>query len=174
VVESGGRWHRFDRVVLATHADEALALLRDPSPEERRVLGRFRYSSNRTLLHTDREALPRRRAAWASWNCDVADCRDDDAPVSLTYHLNRLQGIPGPTQYCVSLNSSEPAAGSVIARMGYTHPILDAEAAAAQLELRRLSGGRNTFFAGAHLRYGFHEDGLRSALAVASALGVAA
>jgi len=174
LVEAGGRSRRFDRVVLATHADEALALLEDPSPEESALLGRFRYSVNRAVLHTDRAALPQRRAAWASWNCDIADCRDDDAPVSLTYHLNRLQSLPGPGEYCVSLNAAEPAAGSVIARMDYTHPIMDASAAAAQIGLRRLSGQRQTFYAGAHLRYGFHEDGLRSALAVASALGVAA
>jgi len=172
-LEAGGRTRRFERVVLATHADEALSLLDDASPEERRALGGFRYSSNRAVLHVDRAALPRRRAAWAAWNCDLADCRDDRAPVSVTYHLNRLQGLPGPDQYCVSLNGPEPAAGSVIARMEYAHPVMDAAASAAQLELRRLSGGRHTFFAGAHLRYGFHEDGLRSALAVAQRLGVA-
>jgi predicted NAD/FAD-binding protein len=171
---AAGRSRRFDRVVLATHADEALALLADPSPGEARALGRFRYTANRAVLHTDGASLPRRRAAWASWNCDLEDCRDDAAPVSLTYHLNRLQSLPGSTQYCVSLNAPEPAAGSVIARMDYTHPIMDAAAAAAQLELRRLSGQRHTFYAGAHLRYGFHEDGLRSALAVAGALGVTA
>jgi predicted NAD/FAD-binding protein len=171
-LEAGGRSRRFDKVVLATHADQALSLLEDPSPGEAHALGGFRYSANRAVLHCDRAALPERRAAWASWNCDLADCRDDAAPVSLTYHLNRLQSLPGPLDYCVSLNAAEPAAGSVIARMDYAHPIMDAAAAQAQLELRRLSGQRHTFYAGAHLRYGFHEDGLRSALAVASALGV--
>jgi predicted NAD/FAD-binding protein len=166
------QWRRFDKVVLATHADQALALLADPSPEETRLLGAFRYSRNRTLLHTDAGLLPRSRRAWASWNMVMTDCRREGAPVSLTYHLNRLQSVPGPTQFCVSLNlEREPAPGSVIAEMDYTHPILDATAAAAQPGLRRLSGQRHTFFAGAHMRYGFHEDGLMSGIKVAEALG---
>jgi len=102
----------------------------------------------------------------------TSDCRREGAPISLTYHLNRLQSIPGPTQFCVSLNlEREPARRTVLAEMDYTHPILDAAAAAAQTGLRRLSGQRNTLFAGAHLRYGFHEDGLLSGMKVAEALG---
>jgi predicted NAD/FAD-binding protein len=165
-------WRRFDKVVLATHADQALALLADPGPEEIRLLGAFRYSRNRTLLHTDASVLPRSRRAWASWNMIMTDCRREGAPVSLTYHLNRLQSVPGPTQFCVSLNlERDPAPGTVLAEMDYTHPVLDATAAAAQPGLRRLSGQRNTFFAGAHMRYGFHEDGLMSGIKVAEALG---
>ncbi len=165
-------WRRFDRVVLATHADQALGMLMDPSPEEVGVLGSFRYSHNRTLLHTDASVLPSSRRAWASWNMVMDDCRREGAPISLTYHLNRLQSVPGPTQFCVSLNlEREPAPGTVLAEMSYTHPILDATAAAAQPRLRRLSGQRNTYFAGAHLRYGFHEDGLMSGMKVAEALG---
>jgi predicted NAD/FAD-binding protein len=167
-----GEWRRFDEVVLATHADQALGMLEDPSPEEIRLLGAFRYSRNRTLLHTDASVLPRSRRAWASWNMVMADCRREGAPVSLTYHLNRLQSVPGPTQFCVSLNlGREPAPGTVLAEMDYSHPILDATAAAAQPGLRRLSGRRHTFFAGAHMRYGFHEDGLLSGIKVAEALG---
>ncbi len=165
-------WHRFDRVVLATHADQALAMLTDPSPEETRLLGAFRYSRNRTLLHTDASVLPRSPRAWASWNMVTSDCRREGAPIALTYHLNRLQSLPGPTQFCVSLNlEREPAPQTVLAEMDYTHPILDSAAAAAQPGLRRLSGERHTFFAGAHLRYGFHEDGLMSGIKVAEALG---
>lgn len=165
-------WRRFDRIVLATHADQALSLLTDPSPEEARLLGSFRYSRNRTLLHTDASVLPSSPRAWASWNMVMGDCRREGAPISLTYHLNRLQSLPGPTQFCVSLNlEREPASRTVLAEMEYTHPILDATAAAAQPGLRRLSGQRNTFFAGAHLRYGFHEDGLISGIKVAEALG---
>lgn len=178
--ESGGvqvlterkEWRRFDRIVLATHADQALRMLTDPSREEVRLLGTFRYSRNRTLLHTDARVLPSSGRAWASWNMVMSDCRREAAPVSLTYHLNRLQALPGPTQFCVSLNlEREPAPRTVIAEMDYSHPILDASAAAAQSGLRRLSGERNTFFAGAHLRYGFHEDGLMSAMKVGEALG---
>ena len=180
--ESGGvqvlterrEWRRFDRIVLATHADQALGMLIDPSPEEVRLLGAFRYSRNRTLLHTDASVLPRSRRAWAAWNMVTNDCRREGAPVSLTYHLNRLQSLPGPTQFCVSLNlEREPAPGTVLAEMDYTHPILDAGAAAAQPGLRSLSGERHTLYAGAHLRYGFHEDGLMSGIKAAQALGCA-
>jgi predicted NAD/FAD-binding protein len=167
-----GEWRRFDRVVLATHADQALRLLLDPSPEERRLLRAFRYAPNRTLLHTA-SVLPRSPRAWASWNVVTSDCRQEAAPASLTYHLNRLQSLPAPRQFCVSLNlEREPAPGSVIAEMDYSHPILDATATAAQPALRRLSGQRYTYYAGAHLRYGFHEDGLVSAIRVAESLGV--
>jgi predicted NAD/FAD-binding protein len=167
-----GEWRRFDKVVLATHADQALRLIADPSPQEARVLGAFRYSRNRGLLHTDAAALPESPRAWASWNMETGDCRDESAGVAITYHLNRLQRLPGPTPFCVSLNPPrEPAPGMVLAEMDYTHPILDAAAAAAQRELRRLSGQRHTLFAGAHLRYGFHEDGLLSGIKAAEALG---
>ena len=170
-VSTSGREWRFDHVVIATHADQALRLLADPSHDERRLLGAFRYSRNRAILHADRAALPRSTDAWASWNADLADCRIDDAPVSLTYHMNRLQGLPGPDELCVTLNpASEPE--RVLAAMEYTHPILDGPALVAQQEIARRNGERRTFFAGAHLRYGFHEDGLVSAIAVAERLGV--
>ncbi len=170
-VSSSGREWRFDRIVIATHADQALRLLADPSDDERRLLGCFRYSRNRAVLHADRGALPRASDAWASWNSDIADCHDDSAPVSLTYHMNRLQGLPGPEELCVTLNpTAEPA--RILAAMDYTHPILDGPALLAQVEIARRNGERGTFFAGAHLRYGFHEDGLLSAIAVAERLGV--
>jgi predicted NAD/FAD-binding protein len=163
---------RVDAVVVATHADEGLALLADPSPEERDALGAFRYSRNRTVLHMDRAALPSRRAAWASWNLDLADCRDERAPVSVTYHLNRLQRLPESPAFLVSLNRQAPIAGPALATMEYTHPILDAVAIAAQPRIRALNGTRRTYFCGAHLRYGFHEDGVMSAVDVAARLGV--
>ncbi len=115
----------FDCVVIATHADTALALLADPSPAEQEALGAFRYSVNRTVLHTDASVLPRTRRAWASWNCDIHDCRDTTAPVSLTYHLNRLQGVSGDTQYCVTLNGRDDLGEHALAVMDYTHPVLD-------------------------------------------------
>ena len=123
VLTDRGEWRRFDRVVLATHADQALRMLTDPSPEETRLLGAFRYSRNRTLLHTDASVLPRYPRAWASWNMVTGDCRREGAPVALTYHLNRLQSLPGPTQFCVSLNlDREPATRTVLAEMDYTPP----------------------------------------------------
>jgi predicted NAD/FAD-binding protein len=173
VTTAAGRVERFDKVVIATHADEALRLLSDPSSRERELLGAFRYSRNHTVLHTDARALPSRRAAWASWNCDLRDCRDTATPVSLTYHVNRLQSLTGGPEFCVTLNGPAPAAGTVLGEMDYAHPILDAAAVAAQAGVAALNGDRHTYYCGAHLRYGFHEDGLVSALAVARHFGAA-
>lgn len=161
-----------EAVVMATHADEALALLADPSPSERDALGRFRYSTNDTWLHADESLLPASPYAQASWNCDITDCRDLRAPVSVTYDLNRLQGHrPGRALLC-SLNPQATPRGEAMARMSYTHPILDGPAIEGQGLLSRLNGERRTWFCGAHLRYGFHEDGVMSAIAVARGLGV--
>ncbi len=166
----GGR-HRFDRVVIATHADTALAMLADPSPAEEEALGTFRYVVNRTVLHSDAAVLPRNRRAWASWNCDIHDCRDLTAPISMTYHLNRVQGVPGPTQYCVTLNGAPQPVEHVVAVEDYTHPVLDRAVITAQARLEALNGRRHTFYCGAYLGAGFHEDGLVSALRVAERLG---
>lgn len=161
-----------DAVVVATHGDQALALLGDPSPHERDALGRFRYSVNDTWLHSDEALLPEEPFAQASWNCDLADCFDARSPVSVTYDLNRLQGHrPGRALLC-SLNPLAPVRGEVIARMSYTHPILDGPAIEGQGLVSRMNGERRTWYCGAHLRYGFHEDGVLSAVAVARGLGV--
>jgi predicted NAD/FAD-binding protein len=171
---ASGATATFDHVVVATHADEALAMLDDPTPLERELLGRWRYSHNETWLHTDRSLLPRRRAAWASWNYLIPDGLRPQERVSVTYHLNRLQGIASDEQYLVTLNPPrEPAPGSVIRKMTYSHPVYTREAAATQSDLPRLNGRRRTHFCGAYFRNGFHEDGLVSALAVAEDLGVA-
>lgn len=163
---------RYDMVVVATHADTALRLLSDADETERAALSPFRYSVNRTVLHTDASVLPRTRRAWAAWNCDLHDCEDATAPVSLTYHINRLQGVGGAEEFCVTLNGREPVRGDVLAEMAYTHPILDRAAVAAQPLVAALNGRRRTFFCGAHLGYGFHEDGVVSALQVAEHFGV--
>lgn len=161
-----------DAVVVATHADQARALLADPTPAERDALGRFRYSVNDTWLHADTALLPDEPTARASWNCDLADCRDPGSPVSVTYDLNRLQGHrPGQPLLC-SLNPVAPIQGEPLARITYTHPILDGPAIEGQALLSRLNGERRTWYCGAHLRYGFHEDGVVSAVAVARGLGV--
>ena len=173
VTAADGAATEHDAVVLATHADQALALLSDPSPGERDALGRFRYSTNDTFLHSDERLLPAEPYARASWNCDLDDCRDERSPVSVTYDLNRLQGHrPGRALLC-SLNPIEPVAGEVLARMTYTHPVLDGPAIEGQALIGRLNGERRTWYCGAHLRYGFHEDGLASAVTVARGLGVA-
>ena len=161
---------RFDAVVMACHSDQSLALLADPSDAERAVLGAIRYHLNRALLHTDGGALPRRRRAWAAWNYERAPGagRENDS-VCLHYLINRLQPLPFERPVIVSLNPlSEPAAGSVHADIAYSHPVFDTAAVQAQAGLPAVQGQRGTWFCGAWTRYGFHEDGLTSGLAVAS------
>jgi predicted NAD/FAD-binding protein len=167
-----GSRHTFDHIVIATHADEALVMLEDPSPEERDALGAFGYSVNHAVLHSDATHLPSTMAARASWNCDLMDCRDERSPVSVTYDVGRLQGHRASRPLLVSLNPVAPVTTGALAGMVYTHPILDRAAFEAQPRVARLNGRRRTFYCGAHLGYGFHEDGLRSALAVTRAFGI--
>jgi predicted NAD/FAD-binding protein len=157
---------RFDQVVIATHADTALRMLADPTPAERDVLGAFRFQRNEAVLHTDSSRLPHRRRAWASWNYRVP--RAPQASVSVTYWLNRLQGIDSPTQFCVTLNDSRPfAAEHVLRRITFEHPLYSAATFAAQRRHEEVSGRRRTHYCGAYWGYGFHEDGAKSALVVA-------
>jgi predicted NAD/FAD-binding protein len=160
---AAGREHRYDRIILATHADTALALLAPASAAERRVLGGFRYSENRTVLHSDRRFLPRRAAAHASWNY-VAD--RDASRVAVTYSMTRLQGLPD-APYLVTLNPrTRPA--NVLHEVTFTHPQLDGAALAAQAELPAVGARHRTYYAGAHLGFGFHEDAMRAGLAAAT------
>ena len=161
----GDRVERFDRVVLATHADEALALLEDATPDERRVLGAFAYTRNEAVLHTDSRFLPRAPAARASWNFRLAD----EGRPTITYHLNRLQALEAERDYCVTLNEQVPDE-HVLERFTYEHPLFTVETLRAQAELPRLATGR-TQYAGAYFGNGFHEDGLASGVAVARVLG---
>ncbi len=173
LVRSGdGAERRFDKVVVATHADEALQLLTDPTDDEKRVLGAFDYSRNETVLHTDAALLPRSRGARSAWNYRMDDCAQRDEATAVTYWMNRLQGIESSHDYLVSLNSADridPA--HVLATMHYTHPIYTSESVAAQADLPGLSRGR-TAFAGAYHGWGFHEDGCRSGVEAAQSLGV--
>ncbi|MBK7262782.1 MAG: FAD-dependent oxidoreductase [Rubrivivax sp.] len=163
---------RFDDVVLACHSDQSLALLDDAGPDERAVLGAIRYQRNRALLHTDATMLPRRRLAWAAWNYErAADARQEQAGVCLHYLINRLQSLPWQQPVLVSLNPCrEPAPRSVIGEYDYSHPVFDSAAIAAQRRLGDIQGHSHLWFAGAWTRYGFHEDGLMSGLAVAEGL----
>ena len=160
----------FDAVVMACHSDQALALLSDPSDDEREVLGAIRYHPNRAVLHTDIAVLPKRRRAWAAWNYERApDANREGGSVCLHYLLNRLQPLPFSTPVIVSLNPvDEPDASSVHGEFAYSHPVFDGAAMAAQERLPALQGRRDTWFCGAWTRYGFHEDGLASGLAVAA------
>jgi predicted NAD/FAD-binding protein len=163
---------RFDEVVLACHSNQSLALLADPTDEERSVLGAIGYHRNRALLHTDTAVLPRRRRAWAAWNYERAtDGPREQAAVCLHYLLNRLQPLPFATPLMVSLNPvAQPRAETVLGEFDYAHPVFDLAAIAAQRRVPALQGRAGTWFCGAWTRYGFHEDGLSSGLAVASAL----
>ena len=164
--------HRFDAVVIATHAPEALAMLADADDLERAVLGPFRTTLNRTVLHTDRSVLPRRRSGWAAWNYQVADCHAPSLLPTVSYHLNTLQALDEPEQYCVTLNRDERIAEDrVIRRMDYAHPLYSFEALAAQERLPSIDGRRRTWFCGAYHGFGFHEDGLASGLRAARELG---
>jgi predicted NAD/FAD-binding protein len=162
----------FGRVVIATHADEALALLAEPTDAERSALGAFEYSVNETTLHTDSSLLPRRARARASWNYFLDRCDGDPGKVQVSYHMNRLQGLEEPLDYVVSLNGGDRiASDTVIARMSYTHPIYTEVSVAAQEQLPGLNDDRIAF-AGAYHGWGFHEDGCASGVRAAAALGV--
>ncbi len=164
----------FDEVVFACHSDQTLAILGDgASADERRILGAVRYQPNVALLHTDSALLPRRRKVWSAWNYLAGAGRPDERPVSVSYLINRLQPLPFDTPVIVSLNPfAEPAADKLIRRIEYAHPVFDQAAIDAQAALPQLQGVRRSWFAGAWTGYGFHEDGLRSAVAIASRLGV--
>lgn len=178
VITDHGR-ETFDHVVLACHSDQALALLEDPSDAEREVLGAVPYQPNRAYLHTDLALMPRRRRAWAAWNYlsagrfgEASSGPDEASPsVAVTYWLNRLQPLPFEQPVLVTLNPLEPPRDeTVLGTFDYAHPVFDTGAILAQRRLPSLQGLRNTWFAGAWTGWGFHEDGLKSGLAVAGAL----
>jgi predicted NAD/FAD-binding protein len=155
---------RFDYAFVACHSDQALAMLADPSSSEREVLGAIRYQENEAVLHTDTALLPRRRRAWAAWNYHVLP--GHAGPVALTYNMNILQSLPARETYCVTLNRTDaidPA--RILKRLVYHHPLFTREAVAAQKRQAELNGARRTYYCGAYWGFGFHEDGVVSALA---------
>ncbi|MBV9425998.1 MAG: FAD-dependent oxidoreductase [Solirubrobacterales bacterium] len=161
---------RFDHVVLATHSDQALALLADASQREREILSAIPYQSNEAVLHTDVRLLPRRRRAWASWNYHLFD--EPPARTTVTYHMNRLQSLSAEREFCVTLNQTariDP--DTVIKRIEYAHPVYTPGGVRAQARVAEISGWRRTHFCGAYWGWGFHEDGVRSALRVGAAFG---
>ena len=163
----------YDGVVIATHADQALRLLADPSPAERELLSPWRYSSNRVLLHTDTHLLPSHPAARAAWNVLQRDCAHPGEEVCVTYLLNRLQEVHSRRLYMVTLNPyTTVEAERVVLETTMRHPIMTAASLATQRDLPSLGGVRRTWFCGAYHGWGFHEDGLNSAIRVADQLGV--
>jgi uncharacterized protein len=167
-----GHAERFDEVVIATHTDQALGLLREPSGDERSVLGAIRYQDNRAVLHTDASVLPANPKTWAAWNYERASSTErESSRVCLHYLLNRLQRIPFAQPVVVSLNplqAIDPA--TIVGEYDYAHPVFDLKAIDAQKRVPLLQGQRHTWYAGAWTGYGFHEDGLKSGLTVGRAL----
>jgi len=163
--------YSFDAVVLATHSDQALHLLDAPTEEERTILGEIPYTKNEVILHTDANVMPKRPLAWASWN--YFDIGSDHA--TLTYYMNRLQGLEAPGNLLLSMNMTHKIAPEkILHRLSYSHPSFSEATLMAQAKLRDINGKNNTFFCGAYCGFGFHEDGVNSALEVCRLLGMSA
>lgn len=170
VTPAGGEPERFDEVVIAAHSDQALGLLADASDREHAILGAIPYQPNEAVLHTDARLLPRRRRAWASWNYHLTD--EPVAATTVTYHMNRLQALAADREFCVTLNRTAAIDPERILRtISYAHPVYTSAGARAQLRHEEISGRNRTHFAGAYWGWGFHEDGVVSALRVAERFG---
>jgi predicted NAD/FAD-binding protein len=177
---NGGVWvkvrdreaERFDAVVIAAHADEALNMLEDPTADERRFLGAWRYQTNRVILHSDTSLLPPLRRVWSSWNYKRERTSDGSDPACLTYLMNRLQGLKTQRTYCVSLNHKrEPRGDAVIAEISYDHPTYTFQSVQSQQGLFSLQGRQATYYCGSYFGNGFHEDAVRSAASVGEMFG---
>ena len=172
-LSSMGGASRYDAVILATHAPESLAMLRDADDHERELLGSVRYQPNLAVLHTDRRFLPQRESLWSAWN--YMSLGKTNGPVCVTYLLNKLQRLPFDTPLMVTLNPQrDMLPQGEIARFGYQHPIFDQPAIDAQSQMHSIQGRNRTWYCGAWCGYGFHEDGLKSALRIIGDFGVEA
>ena len=171
VVPAGSEARRYDEVVVATHSDQALAMLADASPGERELLAAIPYQPNEAVLHTDVRLLPRRRRAWASWNYHLLD--EPSERTTVTYYMNRLQSLRADREFCVTLNRTDAIDPAKILRtISYAHPVYTNDGCAAQARHGEISGRRRTHFCGAYWGWGFHEDGVASAVRIAARLGV--
>ena len=170
ITTRGGDTASFDHVVIATHSDQALRMLSDPSDLEREVLGAIPYQENLAVLHTDTSLLPPKRTAWASWNYHIP--KQKKGRVALTYNMNILQSLEAPETFCVTLNMPERIhPDRVIQRIIYHHPVYDPDSLSARRKQDELNGKNRTYFCGAYWGYGFHEDGVNSALSVCKHFG---
>lgn len=175
IIKTGSKEEKkFDYVILATHADEALSLLSDPSEDERRLLRAWKYQVNQAVLHTDESVMPPDRSSWASWNYTQEAETADMSSLSMTYHLNRLQGHnKTEKQYFLTLNRHKLIPQKyILQELEFTHPTYSFESILSQKELPALNGNKRTYFCGSYFGYGFHEDAVRSGVAVARAFGV--
>ncbi|MBT8071594.1 MAG: FAD-dependent oxidoreductase [Gammaproteobacteria bacterium] len=153
----------FDHVFLACHSDQALRMLKDPSDAEKEVLGAIRFQTNEAVLHTDTRLMPCRKLAWAAWNYHIL--AEERERVALTYNMNILQGLDAPEQFCVSLNNSDKIdPDRILEKIDYSHPVFTEQSIAAQARHQEINGVKRTYYCGAYWRYGFHEDGVLSAL----------
>ncbi len=167
-----GHQQFFDEIILACHSDQALSMLDQPTDEEVRLLSQFPYQRNRAFLHTDEQLMPKRKAAWSSWNYLSSGPKDHKRKVSISYWMNKLQPLTTQQDLFVSLNPiNEPSSGTILRSFFYDHPEFGSNTAQAQRELWGLQGVKRTWFCGAYFGYGFHEDGLQSGLAVAEHIG---
>ena len=170
--DSRGQVERFDAIVLASHADESLRLLGDADDRERSLLGPWRYTKNRAVLHTDASLMPKRRNIWSSWNFLEESRVQADAQICVTYWMNRLQSLESSKDFFVTLNPNhEPPSDSILYETEYDHPFFDTAALETQSRLWSLQGHRRTWYCGSYFGYGFHEDALQSGLAAAEQLG---
>lgn len=163
---------RFDHVIIAAHSNQALSMLADPSPTEKDVLGAIQYQENEAVLHTDASLMPKRKLAWAAWNYHLLPNQPNRAVV--TYHMNKLQSLTAPCEFCVTLNYTKAIApAKMLRRITYQHPVYSPEAVAAQKRHGELNGVNRTSYCGAYWGFGFHEDGVNSALAACKPFGKA-
>lgn len=170
VTPKSGKPEKFDKVIIAAHSDQALRMLADPTEDEKKILGAMPYQENEAVLHTDASLLPKRRLAWASWNYHLL--KEKTARVSVTYNMNILQTLDSARPFCVTLNRTpdiDPA--KIIRRITYHHPVYNAGSIEAQKHHALINGVNSTYFCGAYWGYGFHEDGVKSALEVAKYFG---
>ena len=171
IKDRGGDVSRFDHVVMASHADQTLNMLRSPSADEKELLGGFIYQPNKVILHTDPSLMPKNKGAWSSWNYLSARDNGQDS-VCVTYWMNKLQNLDADIEYFVTLNPPKlPNENTILRSFMYHHPVFDSRAMASQKSLWDLQGKRRLWFCGSYFGYGFHEDGLQSGLAVAEKLG---
>jgi predicted NAD/FAD-binding protein len=169
LVLGDGQEQRFDQVVIATHSDQALAMLESPSAAEREVLGALPYQGNDVVLHTDTRLLPKNRKTWSSWNYRLGV---DESRAVVTYNMNILQGIEAPETFCVTLNDTDSInPHKILGRFRYDHPVFSLRGIAAQQRQSEINGQQNTWYCGAYWHSGFHEDGVVSALRVARGIG---
>jgi predicted NAD/FAD-binding protein len=173
VTTQAGNVEEYDQVVIACHSDQALAMLQDVDHNEQAILGAIAYKDNEVVLHTDDTLLPKNKKTWSSWNYKITDALINDEPPVLTYNMNILQGLDAPCTFCVTLNKTEEIdPKKILGVYHYSHPVFSVEVVAAQQRWQEINGQKNTWFCGAYWANGFHEDGVKSAVRVAKALGV--